>query len=201
MIYMDRCPACARKFETLKDFPIIFIARFKKLKLPQIIGSHRHETLYTEKALKDHYNVLLPKHILKLFQSSRKDIISRDGIVYRKLSCFPHDEVTHYESSEDVTDIVKKAAQRRKIRNTLDALESFRGKEVLTKDLLALPGFEKFTVGKYKDVSLSIYEEGRHDGMRVCRVNLNAGWGRGCLRIASISVDLAQIEYKGRVKG
>ena len=197
---MDECPTCARKFETLKDFPIIFIARFKKLKLPEIIGSHRHEALYTDKRLKNHYNVLLPKHILKLFQSPRKDIISHDGIVYRKLSYFPPDEATHYESSEDVTDIVKKAAQRRKIQNTLDALESFRGKEVPTKNLLALPGFKKFTIGKYKDASLSVYEEGRHNGMRVCRVNLNAGWGRGCLRVASISVDLAQIEYEGRVK-
>ena len=197
---MDRCPACARKFESLKDYPVIFIARFKKLKLPEIIGSRRHETLYTEKALKDHYNVLLPKHILKLFQSSRKDIVSHEGVVYTKLSCFPPDEVTRYNSSDDVTDIVKKAAQRRRIRDTLDALESFSGKEVLTEDLLALPGFEKFTVGKYQDVSLSIYDEECCDDMRVCRVNLNACWGRGCMRVASISVDLAQIEYMGRVK-
>ena len=120
--------------------------------------------------------------------------------MYRKLSCFPPYEVTHYESSEDVTDIVRKAAQCRRVQNTLTALESFSGKEVLTEDLLALPGFEEFTVGKYKDVSLSIYEEERYDGRRVCRVNLNAGWGRGCMRVASISVDLAQIEYMGRVK-
>ncbi|RLG13063.1 MAG: hypothetical protein DRN71_05485 [Candidatus Nanohalarchaeota archaeon] len=194
---MDRCPTCARKFNTLKDFPIIFIARFKKLKLPEIIGSHRHEAIYTEKPLKNHYNVLLPKYILELFQSSRKDIILHKGIVYGKVPCF--DEVTRYESSEDVTDIVKKAAQCRRVQNTLTALENFKEKEVFTEDLLALRGFEKFTIGKYKDVSLSIYEEERYDDMRVCRVNLNAGWGRGCMRVASISVDLAQIEYIGRV--
>ncbi|MEA3343700.1 MAG: hypothetical protein U9Q92_06035 [archaeon] len=196
---MDKCPACARKFETLKDFPIVFIARFKKLKLPEIIGSQRHEALYTEKRLKNHYNVLLPKHILKLFQNSRKDVISHEGIAYRKLSCFPPDEATRYESSEDVTDIVKKAAQSRRVQNTLTALESFRGKEVLTKNLLALPGFKKFTIGKYKDVSLSLFEEERQNSMRVCRLYLSAGWGRGHLRVASISVDLAQIEYVGRV--
>ena len=197
---MDKCPTCDRQFERFEDYPLIYLVKFQKIEVPELIGGSSSE-LHPEKKSRQLSNQPIPKKVLKLFQESGKNVISYDGKVYEKLE--QHSEgTTWYKSSQDITGIVKRAIVLPEIQGSLSALESFVGKEILTKSILALPAFSRrLRIEDYDDISLLCYGyDEPENGLRVAKINLNGAWSGGSISGAGISQDLAQISYEGRIK-
>jgi hypothetical protein len=200
IIMINKCPTCERDFERLEHYPIIYIADFNRVEVPELIGDSFGD-LHPETKSKQSMNEPLPKAVRKLFQETRKDALSYEGVLYQKMECLSHDGLVWYQSSRDITELVKGAVARPQIQETLSALEGYVGQEVLTRKLLALPAFRGgIKSGDYYDLSLSFYDAGQTEsGLRICRINLNGGWSGGSISCASLSQDLAEMNYEGRI--
>lgn len=197
---LDKCPTCERKFERLADYPIIYVTSFNRVEIPELIGSS-FGALHPETKSKLSLNKPIPKAVRKLFQETGKSMISYDGVLYKRCDKPSSDGLVWYESSRDITEIIRGAISNPKIQESLLALDGFVGQEVLTKKLLALPGFNgKMKTGDYDDLSLSFCEAGQtENGLRICKINLNGGWDGGSISNASLDQQLAQMDYEGRI--
>jgi len=195
---MEGCPVCSRAFERLEDFPLAYITKFERSEIPELIGSLL-KRFHPERKSKMVGNQPLPKNVLRLFQESGKYTLSYEGRVYRKTD--HHHGTQWYESADDVTSTVKKAIAKPEIQASLSALEKFVGKEIPTKDILDLPGFNKvISAGRYNDLSLCVSEIKQiENGLRECSVILTGGWTIGSIRVASINQELVQLGYEGRI--
>lgn len=200
---MDKCPTCDRQFERFEDYPIIYLAKFQKIEVPEFVGSSFSD-LHPEKKSKRSGNQPIPKEVFKLFQGSGKKIISYSGRIYERLD---EDELhsegmTWYQSAQDITEIVKRAIALPEVQDSLSALESLVGKEVLTKTILALPAFsKKLRIEDCDDISLACYGCGEVENeLRVAKISLDGAWNGGSISSAGISQDLAQIYYEGRIR-
>ncbi len=199
---MDKCPSCDRSFEGLRDFPLVYISSFRRIVVPSLIGSS-HCKLHPETKSAALGNLPIPGAVLELFRESGRKAISYEGMVYRRDNVKSSDGMTWYERSEDVTEIVREALKIPEITGTLSDIEKlFVGKESNTKNILSLSGFAgRFRVRDYADLQLAIYDtRARKEGLREANICLNGGWGGGSVSSASISVDLAELVYEGRVR-
>lgn len=196
----DKCLTCGREFEDLTDYPIIYITSLNRVEIPEFIGDsfgELHPATKSKKSIKEP----VPKAVHKLFQETGEAMLSHKGVLYQRLDQPSHDGLVWYRSSRDITEAVKAAISNPQIKQSLLALERLVGREVLTKKLLALPGFRGgIKAGGYDDLSLSFVEAGKtQEGLRICTINLNGGWEGGSMSCASLSQDLAQMNYDGRV--
>ena len=194
------CPTCERAFSSYNDYPILYIASFERIPVPELIGSN-FGSIFSERKSRRSLNKPLPKEVRKIFEKSGKDKILYEGIIYSKISETFHDGMTHYQSSKDVTVLVKDIISSPKIQETLSSLEGFVGKEVLKNDLLKLPGFNRdICYEPLGDISLHIYDTNTFkDDFRICHVCLDGCWSGGSISSAGLFQDLAEISYEGRV--
>ena len=206
---MDKCHYCERTFGGILDFPVVHINRLDKIPLPEIISGYKNE-LVREKVRKGFLfwrevvdNPEVPSQVLEQFKTSGKDICRYGGFVYERIRVPPDIFLGDMiNKSVDVTGIVCKAVETNEVRRTMKTLENLIGKEVATADIRKLPGFKnKIALDQFNDFALSFDElNNNEDGLMRCKINLSGPYSGGCLSCAGISVDLAEMQYEGRIK-
>ena len=102
------CPTCERAFTSYKDYPILYIARFERIPVPELIGSN-FGTIFSERKSRRSLNKPLPREVRKIFEKSGKDKISYEGTIYKKIGDMFQDGIVLYQSFQDVTELVKLA--------------------------------------------------------------------------------------------
>jgi len=216
-----KCPTCDREFEELKNFPLIYIDSFERIKLPEYIRSNSGVQFIPEKVSKRNFifwkkqidNPSIPSEVLRAFREEGKDVVSYNGNIYEISSIFHlRPKMNHYEVSEDLIKVVKEAIQQKQVQEPLSFLETSIKQEIDTRTLVAKISPERrFALGdgnkwnmiieKYNDLSLSLDDcEAEKEGIRTCVINLIGGWGSGSIRFPSFRQSLAQFNYEGRLK-
>lgn len=221
---MKQCPYCDKKFEKLRDFPLIKIIKFERLKLPEIIGHFGMMTFYDEKKVLPHERLELflsplPEEALKSFEESGRDIVLYEKMVFKKTGEQTKNGTILYEGGKDITEIVNKTTETSQVQETFKALENLVGKEIEPKQLLSLPAFTQFEVGKYKDFSLLLRNSSKKDelknDLRINTLSLVGDWdgmhisdpisgedlgNYSRYAFPKISCNLAELYFEGRLR-
>lgn len=151
---------CQKK-DSLKNFNLIYINNFERLRVPQLIEGkfikkipekQTNNFLFFKRKVD---NEEIPAEILNVLKTG--EAYAFEGIIYRKTIDAENGEV-FYECFEDETERVKQILLVPEIRRTLDSLESAIRKPALTRDFLSLPGF-KHVETELGEVSLSIEDD------------------------------------------
>ncbi len=201
---MNQCPACDHSFTKLEDFPLIYVAEFKKVELPEYIGIHINSVpekrpARIKLARNVGQNVLMhnsdiPPKVLKALREG-KEVVSEEGYIYRKSV-----SEGYVDKSQDVTAVVNRVVTSSPFRSTLSALESFVGNEVETKELLARLKLNDSE--KYKDFELELYEDEPDSRGNRCKINLCGCWEftRAYPPLPGLRKTVGELTYEGRIR-
>ena len=199
---MEKCPACEREFESIHDYPRIYVRDFKRLELPEIIEGRGDYSFLIEKETDGsrlRRKGVLPENVRKGFEDSERKILTYEGMVYRKVHFDQQENIWMYSAREDVTGLVNEVVSRQQVQDALNSLESQVGKEVVVGDLSK--NFPSgMSAGDYNDFGLSFVEGHnlRKNGSAVS-ISLLAGCDVGTLTSWEIGQNLANLYYEGRI--
>ena len=200
---MDTCPAYDHKLTTLRDFPVIYVADFKRVELPRYIGVH---TQFIEKkvsrkvgwfttAMVD--NPLIPPAVLNRLQGDTNDFISFDGYIYQK----DLQSAGYIKRSQDITEAIRELVASPPIQEAFSSLESVVGTEIETKELVA-----KLHLGSCFTRNFSIELSDSNDqsnGNKKAKINLCGLWSYSRSYAGSspeLRQPLAEFWYEGRIR-
>jgi hypothetical protein len=224
---MEKCPYCERKFEWIKDFPVIYINQFQKLEVPETLKISRgyplpdkvYKNLFLDLVRRVVDNPKIPKEVLRELRKSRAPEVKvkHGNSIYSIehslkgyfFDCVPRE---HPKSAIPISvmDIISnKAIELLKspdVQKTLSQLEAMVGKEVRTKEIFSLQGFDEKRI-KYaglNDIQFMFRgEEILENGLRKLKLGLAAEVDEYDCHLGGSPIgiyqNLAEIIYEGRI--
>lgn len=205
---MDNCPTCEREFKSIEDFPIIYVANFKRTELPEVIApDFRTGYSIPETRVEGLGGELLPKEVLDLFKESEKNIVAYDGWAYIKSHrAFG---AQWYSKVRDKTAEAGKEIGEYSFQKYLLGLEELIGQEV-GRDQILPPWKKKyprvFFLPYSRDFFIRLYEfketelKRTDNKYKVCRIdiieNCTLEHIDDLLPLAIVGI----LEYEGRIK-
>lgn len=195
---MKDCPACARTFEKLEDFPLIVLQKLTRLEIPDKVKlPFEDRTLFAES---EYYGKEeAPGQVVGLLENSEDKLVEFDGWNWYRMSYGTG--YIYKRRKEDIKDEVAGL-----LEPYLQKLEGLVGNELPTSEFV--PPFERDSYFKFSfripdtgyNLALVEGKNDEHTGDRISRVSnltiLGQGFERSTLRDI---VSIARLEYEGKV--
>jgi hypothetical protein len=183
-----------KRFEKLEDFNLVYLIKFEQLRFQDLIQGaflKKFDSKVTVKTLfgkKIIDNPEIPEKVIQSFNFGEEMVLD-ESIIYKR--AFNSDGEVYYDSYMDATELVNSVMDLPVLKYTLKTISSLLGKSVMSKDLLALPGFITIDNVTYGSISLGLEElSEKGNKVRTCKIVLNIVKDN-----VMTSVDLAVLNY------
>lgn len=196
----ENCPVCARRFEKLEDFPIIYLRNIKRQEIPSdLVFPYRDFEIYVDQESRN-VNEKVPKEVEEFFRKNREaKEFEYEGWIW-EISKFGTNN-NYYRSQKNQRSIIVKH-----LNNYLNVIEKLVGKEIPAAHFLP-----QFNRDSYFDFAYSIPETGyqimfsekekrgeiRNTELIIMGEGPNLG-SAGGPTLEDLSI-IAEIEYEGRL--
>ena len=196
----ENCPLCARKFEKLEDYPIIYLRNLERHEIPSdLVFPYRDWDIFVNPESKS-INNKAPGEVIDFFRQNRNaKIFDFEGCIWETENLGK--EKTYRRLEKD-----QKLKILKHLNNYLYTLEKFFGKEVSTAHFLPKFNTNSYFRFTYKipetNYDFCISDEENNEKIRKANfvilgegINLGSGGGPTLTDLATI----AKIEYEGRL--
>lgn len=128
---MDKCPCCERKFQSIYEFPLIYLSSFERLEVKETIlefQGNLRERIFKKGwfSTKELDNPAIPREVIDSYRRCGVGTLKVGKMLYERRL----DPVAFYQVSEDVTDAARPAIDSLAVKDALSFLESLVDKEI-----------------------------------------------------------------------
>ncbi len=207
---VNQCPTCDRKFEGIRDFPLVYVMEVSIIKPDQIPKAipHWYTEDLLEKKSRDWNREIVPAEVLTHFKTHPDEdtLVHSDDFIYQR----PYEDTKEFREvsgdgrqkqlkdpkfwkrRQNYAPAIKKIMEENQsVKQYFEGLEQVVGQEVPTSRLL--PNWEQ-----YGHLTLGLNEsKQRTNEYRVSEINLfgDGPRGDGLRQILQVG----QIKYEGRI--